>query len=84
MVALHDGLRGPARITTLAALRQWAVDHEQSDRDQFASIDRKLNWLIGGIVAVLVTVTGAMAHELWTQRGYVPAPPPAAAAPLHP
>ncbi len=79
MAALHDAaLRGPARISTLGELRQWAVDHDEADKRQFESIDRKLNWLIGGIVAVLLTVVGALGHELWAQRGYVP--PPAAEA----
>ena len=69
MAALHDAaLRGPARISTLGELRQWAVDHDQSDRDQFASIDRKLNFLIGGGITVLLTVLGALAHDDWSRQ----------------
>ncbi len=75
MAAFHDAGSPPAPLLSLAQLRQWAIDHEREDARQFASIDRKLNWLIGGIVAVLLTVSGAMAHELWAVRTYVPPPP---------
>ena len=79
MTASHAAApRGPARGAGLAELRQWAIDHDEADKRQFESIDRKLNWLIGGIVAVLLTVIGGMANELWAQRAYVP--PPAAEA----
>jgi hypothetical protein len=64
MANYADAGSTPAQIMTIAQLSQWKVDHERDDTRQFTSIDRKLNWLIGGAFSVAVAIAGALAHEV--------------------
>ena len=83
MAAVHRTGLGPSRSMSLAQLGQWAADHEKSDDRQFASIERKMSWAIGLLVAVLLSVIGSLGLELVRQqdaRMYALEHPAAAAA----
>jgi len=50
---------------TIAGLTQWASDHERDDDRQFGAIDRKLDWLIRGLVGVMGSIILGLVALLW-------------------